>query len=97
MDQAANDKEATSAFAFNPTGKVIGIIDDAGEAAAALRDLTAAGFTADEIELLTDEEGAQRIELPVTRAKCQFMSFAQPRNHRSTTMLPASSGRSSRS
>ena len=64
MDQAANDKEATSAFAFNPTGKVIGIIDDAGEAAAALRDLTAASFTADEIELLTDEEGAQRIELP---------------------------------
>lgn len=64
MDQAANDKEATSAFAFNPTGKVIGIIDDAGGAAAALRDLTAGGFTADEIELLTDEEGAQRIELP---------------------------------
>ena len=29
----------------------------------ALRELRAAGFTAEEVELLTDEEGAQRIDL----------------------------------
>lgn len=62
MDQTANDKERDSTFVFNPTGKVIGIIDDAGEVTAAVRDLTAAGFMAREIELLTNEEGAQWID-----------------------------------
>ena len=63
MEQTSGEGEANSKFIFNPTGKVIGIIDDAGDAEAALRDLRAAGFTAEEIELLTDEEGAQRIDL----------------------------------
>ena len=62
MDQAS-DRGANSKFVFNPTDKVIGIIDDAGDAQAALRDLRAAGFTAEQLELLTNEEGAQRIEL----------------------------------
>jgi hypothetical protein len=48
---------------FNPTDKVIGIIDDAGDAQAALRDLRVARFTAEQLELLTNEEGAQRIDL----------------------------------
>jgi hypothetical protein len=66
MEQApgdTSDKSANSEFSFNPTNKVVGIIDDPSDAKAALRDLRAAGFTAEEVELLTDEEGAQRIDL----------------------------------
>jgi len=62
MEQTG-DKGTKSKFIFNPTNKVIGIIDDAGDTKAALQDLSAAGFTAGEVELLTDEEGAQRIDL----------------------------------
>jgi len=62
MDQT-NDRGANSKFVFNPTDKVIGIIDDAGDAKAALRDLRIAGFGVEQLELLTNEEGAQRIEL----------------------------------
>ena len=62
MDQAS-DRGANSKFVFNPTDKVIGIIDDANDAQAALRDLMVAGFRAEQLELLTNEEGAQRIEL----------------------------------
>jgi hypothetical protein len=61
MEQTGD--KANSKFIFNPTNKVIGIIDDAGDTKAALQDLSAAGFTAGEVELLTDEEGAQRIDL----------------------------------
>lgn len=62
MDQTS-DREPNSKFVFNPTNKVIGIIDDASDAKAALLDLRAVGFTAEALELLTDEEGAQRIDL----------------------------------
>jgi hypothetical protein len=62
MDQAS-DRGKNSKFVFNPTDKVIGIIDDAGDAQAALRDLMGAGFKAEQLELLTNEEGSQRIEL----------------------------------
>jgi hypothetical protein len=62
MDQTS-DRGANSKFVFNPTDKVIGIIDDAGKAQAALHDLRVAGFKAEQLELLTNEEGAQRIEL----------------------------------
>ena len=58
MDQTSDSK-----FVFNPTNKVIGIIDDASDAKAALLDLRAVGFTAEALELLTGEEGAQRIDL----------------------------------
>ena len=61
MEQTPGDESAKAAFIFNPTNKVIGIIDDAGDARLAVRDLRAAGFTADEIEILTSEEGAQQI------------------------------------
>ena len=61
MDQTS-DRRANSKFVFNPTDKVIGIIDDANDAQAALRDLMVAGFRAEQLELLTNEEGAQRIE-----------------------------------
>lgn len=58
MDQTSDSK-----FVFNPTNKVIGIIDDASDAKAALLALRAVGFTAEALELLTGEEGAQRIDL----------------------------------
>ena len=63
MEQTPNDESANSEFTFDPTNKVIGIIDDPGEAKAALRDLRAAGFTADEIEVLMGEEGARRTDV----------------------------------
>jgi len=62
MDQTS-DRAANAKFVFNPTDKVIGIIDDAGDAQAALRDLRVAGFRVEQLEVLTNEEGAQRIEL----------------------------------
>jgi hypothetical protein len=63
VEQTPGDRGASSKFIFNPTNKVIGIIDDAGDALLALRALRSAGFTAEEVELLTDEEGAQRVDL----------------------------------
>jgi hypothetical protein len=63
MEKTPPDTGANSKFIFNPTNKVIGIIDDARDAKAALLDLSAAGFTAEEVELLTDEKGSQQIDL----------------------------------
>jgi hypothetical protein len=56
-------QSARSEFTFDPTNKVVGSIDAADDVKAALRDLEAAGFTADEVELLTDEEGSRRISV----------------------------------
>jgi len=61
MGQTPNDADAehdNSDFIFYPTNKVVGIIDDPNDGKAALRDLRAAGFTADEIEVLTGKAGA---------------------------------------
>ena len=66
MEQApsdASDRSTNSEFTFDPTNKVVGIIADPSDAKAALRDLRAAGFTADEIEVLMSEEAAQRIDV----------------------------------
>jgi len=52
---------ANSEFTFDPTNKVVGSIDAPSDVEAALHDLKAAGFTASEVELLTDEAGMQRI------------------------------------
>jgi hypothetical protein len=52
----------TSDFIYYPTDKVVGIIDDPDDAEAALSDLEVAGFTVEEIEVLTGEEGAHRID-----------------------------------
>jgi hypothetical protein len=51
-----------SDFIYHPTNKVVGIIDDPRDAQAAVRDLKASGFTADEIDVLTGEQGAHRID-----------------------------------
>ncbi len=58
-----SDRSANSEFTFDPTDKVVGIIADPDDAKAALDDLRAAGFTSGEIEVLMDEEGAQRIDV----------------------------------
>ena len=55
-------RSANSEFTFDPTNKVVGSIDAAVDAKDAMRNLTAAGFAASEVELLTDQEGAARID-----------------------------------
>src|SRR5262245_24496346 len=52
-----------SDFIPYPTNKVIGIIDDVDDAQAALRDLKAAGFTAKQVQVLTGQEGAHRLDV----------------------------------
>ena len=61
MEQTPRDQSAKSEFTFDPTNKVVGSINVAGDAKDAMRDLTAAGFAVSNVELLTDEEGAARI------------------------------------
>src|SRR5690349_14360209 len=61
MEQKPVDKN--DEFTFIPTNKVVGIIDDASDTQAALHDLTEAGFTSDEVELITDDEGSTQIDL----------------------------------
>src|ERR1043165_546857 len=63
MKQTPANKTSDSEFTFDPTDKVVGIIDEANDVKSALRDLSAAGFTSQELELLTDEAGAERIDL----------------------------------
>ena len=67
MEQTPSDRSANSEFTFDPTNKVVGIIDDEGDAKDALRDLRAAGFKVEEVELLTDEEGARRVDMSYAR------------------------------
>ena len=50
-----------SEFTFDPTNKVVGSIDAASDAKVALRDLRVVGFAANEVELLTNDEGAAQI------------------------------------
>jgi hypothetical protein len=57
-----SDKQDNSDFIFS-CYKVIGIIDDPKDCKTALRGLRATGFTADEINVLTGEEGAHRIDV----------------------------------
>jgi len=69
MDQTPIDKSADSKFPFDPTNKVVGIIDDLLNTKAALEDLMTAGFMADEVELLTDDDGARRIDISGERGE----------------------------
>ena len=55
--------EEKSEFITYPTNKVVGFIDREEDALAALEDLSAAGFGADDIEVLTGQEGADRIDV----------------------------------
>lgn len=57
------DTGANSEFTFNPTNKVVGVIDDAHDTKEALRDLRAAGFTVGEVELAAGEEAARKIDV----------------------------------
>ena len=56
-------RQQNSDFIPYPTNKVVGIIDDVGDAQAALRGLKTAGFAAAQIRVLTGEEGAHRIDV----------------------------------
>ena len=62
MDHKPSDVHQDSDCIIYPTNKVIGIIDDAGDCKAALKDLKAAGFTTDDIGVLSGEEGAHRLD-----------------------------------
>ena len=62
-------RSANSEFTFDPTNKVVGSIDAAGDAKNAMRDLTAAGFATSEVELLTDDDGARRIDISGERGE----------------------------
>jgi hypothetical protein len=68
-------ESANSEFTFDPTNKVVGSINAAGDAKDAMRDLTAAGFAASEVELLTDEEGAARIGMSGERHETMVHIF----------------------
>jgi len=61
MEKKSGDTRAQSEFNFDPTNKVIGIIDSADDAKAVLRDLRTAGFSAEGLDLLMDAEGARRL------------------------------------
>ena len=52
-----------SDFIPYPIDKVVGVIDDLGDVQGALRDLKAAGFKADDITVLTGEQGANRLDV----------------------------------
>ena len=62
QDQAPNDSNKTSDFIAYPINKVVGFIDDLGDVKAALGDLKAAGFKTKDIQVLTGEKGAHRID-----------------------------------
>ena len=68
-------RSANSEFTFDPTNKVVGSIDAAGDAKDAMRDLTAAGFVTSEVELLTDQEGAARIDMSGDEAMAHVHIF----------------------
>lgn len=55
------EKEDKADFIPYPTNRVVGIIDDARNAKAAVLDLQKAGFSANKIRVLTGKEGARRI------------------------------------
>ena len=58
-----HDDKDDSGFIRYPINKVVGIIDDMGDCQAALRDLQAAGFTGHQVQVLTGEKGAHRIDV----------------------------------
>src|SRR5215469_2999745 len=62
-DKQPNEVNDESDFISYPTSRVGGIIDNVGDAQSALDDLKAAGFTPDDIRVLTGEEGARRIDV----------------------------------
>ena len=61
MDGTPSDSGANPTFTFDPTNKVVGVVDNVDDTRDALRDLIAAGFSAKEITLLTDEEATRQI------------------------------------
>jgi hypothetical protein len=60
--QRGSGKKNDSGFIIYPLNKVVGIIDRVRDVKAALDDLRVAGFPANKIEVLSGEEGAERID-----------------------------------
>ena len=83
MEPPEVNRTANSEFTFDPTDKVVGIVDDPNDAKQALRELRAAGFTTAEVELLSDEAGARRIDLSDAEHEVTLHIF------RSTQNVPA--------
>jgi len=90
-------RSANSEFTFDPTNKVVGSIDAADDAKDAMRDLTAAGFPAHEVELLTNEEGAHRIGMSGEGHEVMVHVFDLHRKCRLSMTRPLSSGGSNKS
>jgi len=63
VDKEPHDANDESDFIPYPTNRVVGIIDDVANVQGALRDLKAAGFTADDIRVLSGKAGAHRIDV----------------------------------
>jgi hypothetical protein len=78
-----SDSAANSTFTFDPTNKVIGVMDNVDDTRDALRDLIAVGLSEKEIALLTDEEAARRISENDEWSEISVHIF------RSTQKLPA--------
>lgn len=63
MKELSINSSESSEFIFYPTNKVVGVIDNPDDAQAALLDLQANGFAADDIDVLTGKKGAYRIDV----------------------------------
>jgi hypothetical protein len=63
MERTPGDTGSQPEFTFTPTNKVVGVVDNDGDAEAALIDFSNAGFAGDELELLTKEAGARRVDV----------------------------------
>lgn len=83
MEGTPSDSGANSTFTFDPTNKVVGVIDNADATKDVLRDLIADGFSEKEIALLTDEEAARQIGANDERREVSVHIF------RSDQKLPA--------
>ena len=83
MEGTPSGNRANSTFTFDPTNKVVGVIDNEDDMRGALRDFIADGFSEKEIALLTDEEAAQQITANDEWSELSVHIF------RSTQKLPA--------
>ena|SRR5690242_14538934 len=63
MERIPSDTGSQPEFTFDPTNKVVGVVDNDGDAEATLIDFRNAGFAGDQLELLTNEEGARRVDV----------------------------------
>jgi hypothetical protein len=80
MQGTPGESRANSTFTFDPTNKVIGVIDNVDDTRNALHDLIAAGFSKEEIALLTDEETARQISANDDASEASVHIFGSTQN-----------------